>query len=240
MFLKPLYFYLFTLLAVGGSLSALSAQGYKAFVWEGAILLGGANYSGDINPTFGPRFKDTRPAIGATGRIPVSPKLGVRTNIAFGGLVGDDLDFEERQDRGFRFNSDVLDMSLMVEYEPLGRDRFYANAKGQLEMDRLISPYVLAGIGFSFINTAPDFSRLANTGLTSKIAADMRKGSSLVTPIVPIGGGIRWDIDMKYSVAFEIAARLTFSDYVDGISQAAGPDSNDTYLISGFMLYYRF
>ncbi len=233
--LRAFLFFLF-LLCGGKSWS----QSYKAFDWEGGVFLGGANYSGDINPAPGPRMGDTRLSLGVSGRIQWSPKWWLRTNFAYGRLRGDDLDFPQRQDRGYRFSSNVIDLTLIAEYEPLGRDRFYVNKTGDVVMDRLLSPYAMAGFGFVYMNIERDFSRMADKGVQDKISADLRKGSALLSPVFPIGVGVKYDLDTRYTLAAEAGFRVPFSDYIDGISQAASPRANDVYMFSGLFLYYRF
>ena len=216
------------------------SQSYKAFDWEGGVFLGGANYSGDINPVPGPRMGDTRLSLGVSGRIQWTPKWWLRTNFAYGRLRGDDLNFPQRRDRGYRFSSNVIDLTLIAEYEPLGRDRFYVNKTGEVVMDRLWSPYAMAGFGFVYMNIERDFSRMADQGIQDKISADLRKGSALLSPVFPIGLGLKYDLDTRYTLAAEAGFRVPFSDYIDGISQAASPRANDVYMFSGLFLYYRF
>lgn len=204
------------------------------------MFVGGTFYSGDITPGALPAIRDTRPSVGAYGRIPLTPQVGLRTGVALSFLHGNDANYLQRTVRGYSFQAQALDLCVLGEFEPLGRDRFYASANGQIAMDRLISPYFTAGLGIAFIQVTPDFSRMTEESVQSAIRADLNRGSSFTTPVIPVGIGLKWDIQHRYSVAVESILRLTATDYVDGISKAAGPNSFDTYLVTSALFYYRF
>lgn len=221
-------------------LTRLAGQSYKPFIWEGAVFVGTAMYSGDITPGSLPALREMRPALGAYGRIPLSQRIGLRTGVAFSFLTAKDAHYAQRASRGYSFHSEAFDLTVIGEFEPLGRDRFYVNARGQIAMDRLISPYVAAGLGLAFVRVSPDFSQMNQESLQAAVRADLNKGSSFTTPVLPIGLGVKWDVKHRYSVAVESILRLTASDYIDGISKAAGPHSLDTYLVTSALFYYRF
>lgn len=234
--MKAIHLFLFLLMM---PLLALS-QSPKVFNWEGGLFLGAANYSGDINPSESPRLNDTRFSLGIGGRVPLNAKIGLRSNLIYGRFVGDDINFPERADRNFRFKTNLFEVSVLGEFEPFGRDRFYSNAQGDIEMDRLISPYLFAGLGFAYMSLNPDFSGNTSSSLRDEIAADLRESSNRLNLVVPIGLGLKIDLSKTYSFALESGLRLTFTDYIDGISMAASPDADDVYLFTGLVIYRRF
>ena len=130
----------------------------------------------------------------------------------------------------------------MAEWEPFGADRYYSDARGNLVMDRLISPYLYAGVGIAFGFLETDFSGYEgmNPVLLQGILADRMEGSNQMTLVVPLGGGIKFDISNTISVALDMGVRISFSDYLDGISESANPTENDSYLLGGINLLYRF
>lgn len=216
------------------------AQRYKVFSWEGGIFSGAANYSGDINPMESPRLQDTRLSVGVVGRVPLDANFSVRSSLLYGKLVGDDLNFPDRKQRGFRFETNLFELSVLMEFEPFARDRFYADARGNLRMDRLISPYLVTGVGFAYTSLNPDFSRNTNTVLQPRISEDLRESSTRFIPVVPIGFGLKFDLNPRYGFSIESGIRMTFSDYIDGISKAANPGRDDVYLFSGLIFVRRF
>ncbi|MBK6949882.1 MAG: outer membrane beta-barrel protein [Haliscomenobacter sp.] len=234
--MKAIHLFLFLLMMPFVALS----QNQKVFNWEGGLFLGAANYSGDINPSESPRLQDTRLSIGIGGRVPLNAKFGLRSNLIYGRFVGDDINFPERLDRNFRFKTNLFELSVLGEFEPFGRDRFYSNAQGDVEMDKLISPYLFAGIGFAYMSLNPDFSSNTSLSLRDEIAADLRESSTRLNMVLPVGLGLKIDLSNTYSFAIESGLRLTFTDYVDGISLAAGPDADDVYLFTGVVIYRRF
>lgn len=234
--MKAIHLFLFMLMM---PLFALS-QVTKVYNWEGGFFLGASNYSGDINPSESPRLNDTRLSLGIGGRVPLNAKFGLRSNLIYGRFVGDDVNFPERLDRNFRFETNLFELNVLGEFEPFGRDRFYSNAQGDVEMDKLISPYLFAGLGFAYMNLNPDFSGNTSASLRDEIAADLRESSTRLNIVLPIGLGLKIDLSTKYSFAVESGLRLTFSDYIDGISMAAGPDADDIYLFTGVVVYRRF
>lgn len=210
--------------------------------WQGGLFIGATAFSGDINPQSTPDVSDISLAFGISGKVDVAPKIGFKGSLNYVQLVGDDLNYEVRQSRGFRFNTTIFELTGVAEWEPFGSDRYYSDAGGNLVMDRIISPYVYAGLGVGFANLETDFSRYegSNPLIAQGILADRMEGSNQVAFLVPIGVGVKVDLTNKISVALDIGGRISFSDYLDGISQSASPDRDDTYIIGGINLLYRF
>lgn len=210
--------------------------------WQGGLFIGATGFSGDINPQATPDISDISLAFGISGKVDVAPKIGFKGSLNYVQLVGDDANYETRQARGFRFNTTIFELSGVAEWEPFGSNRYYSDAGGNLVMDKIISPYIYAGIGVGFANLETDFSRYegSNPVIAQGILADRMQGSNQVAFLVPIGVGIKVDLSNTISVALDISGRLSFSDYLDGISESASPDADDTYLLGGINLLYRF
>ena len=210
--------------------------------WQGGLFVGGAAFTGDINPQSTPDPSEVSLSIGLVGRVDVTPKIGFRGGLIYGHLTGDDLNYLSRENRGFRFNTTLIEFTGVMEWEPFASNRYYTNARGNIEMDKLVSPYLFIGVGMGFASLDTDFSRYEgnNAVLEQGIQQDRAQGSSQTAFIVPIGFGLKFDISNKVSLGLEFGGRLAFSDYLDGISQSANPDNNDGYFIAGLNSYYRF
>ena len=211
-------------------------------VWEGGVFAGMAVYSGDINPTLTPRLRDFTPSLGLIARTNLSNRMGFRGGITYLKLQGDDDHYAGRESRDFDFSTDIVELSVLGEWEPFGSNRYYTDAAGNVNMDKLISPYLYAGVGLlgGVLNT--NFSNY--TGNSEDIKAGIQKdrayGNSLLGVSIPVGLGMKFDISEGFTVALEGCVRASFTDYLDGISFAAGPDAKDIYMNLGIVVYRRF
>lgn len=210
--------------------------------WQGGLFIGATAFSGDINPELTPDISDISLAFGISGKVDVLPKLGFKGSLSYAKLLGDDANYEVRESRGYRFNTTVFELAGVAEWEPFGSDRYYSDAGGNLVMDKLISPYLYAGVGLAFANLETDFSGYqgVNPVIAQGILADRMEGSNQMALIVPVGGGIKFDLTNTISLALDVGVRISFTDYLDGISEAANPDRNDSYILGGLNILYRF
>ena len=210
--------------------------------WQGGLFIGGTAFSGDINAQFTPDVSDISLAFGVSGKVDVLPGLGFKGSLNYAKLLGDDANYESRQARGYRFNTTIFELAGVAEWEPFGKNRYYSDARGNLVMDKLISPYLYAGLGIAFGFLETDFSGYEgmNPVLLQGILADRMEGSNQMALVAPLGGGIKVDLSNTISVALDFGVRVSFSDYLDGISESANPDENDSYLFGGINLLYRF
>lgn len=208
---------------------------------QGGLFFGVSHYSGDINPTVTPDFSEVGLALGVLGHIYATPTLGVRGSMTYARLRGSDQKYEVQDARNFSFQTNLIELAGVVEWEPLAPNRFYADQQGGEAIDRLISPYVLAGVSVGIAQLNPDFSgyRGGSPFVLAGILEDESQGNSKAVFSIPIGAGVKFDLSKKLTLAGEITGRLVLSDYLDGIAAAAG-DRNDGFFTSGLILYYRF
>ena len=234
---KLLLFSLFTLFIP----LTIQAQGDY---WQGGIFVGGTAFSGDVNPESTPDLSDLGYSIGLVGRVDITNKIGFRGSLSYGQFKGDDLNYDnvDRQRRGFNFETTIIELVGVAEWEPFAADRYYTDAKGSVVMDKLVSPYLFAGAGLGFANLNTDYSGYNgnNEAFMDLIRQDRAEGNTQMAFVVPFGIGSKFDISNHITLALEFGGRLVFSDYLDGISQSGNPGSNDLYFVSGLMFYYRF
>lgn len=232
--MRSLYIVLLCLLT---SAVGLSQNTY----WQGGIFTGIGNYSGDINPMVTPDLSASGLSVGVIGQAAISSKISFRGSLLYASLQGDDRNYPERDGRNFRFSTNLVELSAMMEWEPFGSNRFFADAKGNLVMDRLISPYLFTGVAVGLAILDTDFSGYSGNALAilDGIREDEAIGNNTSVLAFPIGVGVKFDITQKFTLALETGGRITFSDYIDGIAAAAG-ESKDLYFASGLIFYYRF
>ncbi|MDX2070763.1 MAG: DUF6089 family protein [Haliscomenobacter sp.] len=211
-------------------------------IWEVGAFVGMAAYSGDVNPTLTSRFKDFTPSVGLNTRTNLSDHLGVRVGFTYLKLKGDDEHYENRESRDFNFNTTLVELSILGEWEPFGANRYFTDAEGNVRMDKLISPYLFAGVGLMGGGLNTDFSNYPgkNEQIIAGIKKDRAYGNSLLGVSLPVGLGVKLDLSKNFTLAAEGSIRGSFTDYLDGISFSANPDAKDIYMNIGIVIYRRF
>lgn len=204
--------------------------------WEGGLFLGASNYMGDLTePTF--TLTELNPAFGVFIKNRLSHRFGLRANLYYGKISGNDANYDYLENRGVTFESSLVEVALRGEYELRGvpksdESEFMQSGK----FKKKIVPYLFLGAGVSFSN--PDVKEWGtlNPGKQADIDADY----SNTHFALPVGGGIRIDLSRKAYLGLEYGQRLSFSDYLDGVSEAGSPDKNDIYAFGGASIGFRF
>jgi long-subunit fatty acid transport protein len=58
--------------------------------------------------------------------------------------------------------------------------------------------------------------------------------------VIPLGAGIRYTLNARWSLNAELDYRFSFSDYIDGFSKSANPNAMDAYYSLSAGLNYHF
>lgn len=185
-------------------------------------------YQGDLAPSRFGSWETARPGINLFWSKLLSSSFSLRTNLAIGGLKGDDGIYNQpdwRKERGFRFRTPVLELSELFSWSPLGKNF----------SDKGFSPYLFGGLGLTYLNIKRDWSRYNAeyfdplSDVSARLALDTAHSLPGLIPVIPVGGGIRYNLSPRFALNAESAYRFAFTDYMDGFSQAANPDLNDHY-----------
>lgn len=195
-------------------------------------------YLGDLTPDRIGSFQTIRGGINLQGSFSISNYFLVRTNLAIGGLKGDEAKYknpEFRKQRAFNFNTPVLELSQLLVWNPGGKN---FTGKG-------FSTYLLGGVGVSFLKIKRDWNNI-NTAyyeitpdLPNRIAIDSVHSLPAIIPIFPIGIGFRYALSPSILINAEYSYRLLFTDYLDGFSQAANADKGDRYQTISIGIIYQ-
>ncbi|MFN7117643.1 MAG: DUF6089 family protein [Saprospiraceae bacterium] len=207
--------------------------------WEGTLLLGGANYQGDLVPTIYPYPKETNLAFGVMGRYYFNPQWAMRMSVMYGKLSGNDANFERAdfsQKRRFSFESQLMEAALLFEWEPFGNWRYRHDS---IKFKKIISPYIFSGGAWGMSDPKVRFADFQNGEAPPGVQKDRAVEYPLQHFGVPIGGGIKVDVSRKVLLGVDGGMRLTFTDYIDGVSQSAGPKYRDFYVFAGATLTVR-
>lgn len=188
--------------------------------------LGVFNYTGDITRTYD--ITTSRPAATVFYRHNISRVISFRTSITGGQVAGSDrhnpIDSAAIK-RNASFNIFLLEVASTFEYHFLD----WRDDRRRLRF----TPYLFAGVGLFGIS-----------GNANKPAP-----YSNVQVSIPFGGGMKYVLNPKYYIAFEIGIRKTFFDYLDNVSggntsnknyQYGNPNDFDNYFFTGISLTYTF
>ncbi len=204
-------------------------SGLSAQIHEVGLFAGGTNYIGDVGPTN--YIKPNDLALGIIYKWNKSPRHSWRASYIHASLESDDADSDaiNRNQRGYKFSNSVDELTAGLEFNFMEFDLH--------ALRRQITPYVFSGLSY--------FRYTSLYVLNDKTEKD-GKSNALAIPMVV---GVKSNITPKLIVGFEIGARYTFVDDLDG-SNPDNPDyaslkfgninNNDWYVFTGFTLTYTF
>jgi len=211
-------------LAVFGSaiiafITTNNACAQDAIVQEGefGIGIGAGHYFGDLN-TRG-HFNRPKPAATIFFRKNFGNYIAGRIGASFAQLGYSDVyntHNEYMYRRNLSFNSNVWELALQGDFN------FFRFMPGEPQYN--FTPYVTLGVGifsydpYAYLNGEKYFLRQEGTeGQGSSLYPD-RKPYSTMAISFPIGAGIKYAINDRINIAFEILHRITSTDYLDDVS----------------------
>ena len=202
-----------------------------AQIYEIGVFAGGSNFIGDVGSTT--YIAPSEPAFGGILKWNRSPRHSYRFSIIYTNLEGIDKksDDPRRKQRGYEFKNSILELSAGMEFTFFDFNLHYG--------ENISTPYLYTGITMA----RHDNFFFNNGVLTSENTESWAYG-------IPMVIGYKTTFTDHLILAFEIGARYTFSDELDG----SVPDSknlidthsfgninnNDWYMFTGFTLTYTF
>lgn len=210
--------------------------------YEVGANIGTYVYMGDLAPNRFGSFRTIQPGVSLYGTRYLTKSWGVRANISFSRLKGDDAKYpnpDYRQQRNFNFNSNLFEVSAVAVWKPLA-DNYSKSGKGS------ISPYLFAGAGVGFVNIKRDWSNLnaayfaEDTDFLTGLATDQAHRTPRIMPVIPIGAGVQYGLSDKWFLHLETTYRYTFTDYLDGFSRSANPSQKDAFYNISVGATYKF
>ena len=201
-----------------------------AQIHEIGVFLGGSNFIGDVGKTN--YVSPNEPAIGILYKWNKSPRHSYRFSYTQSAISGNDLDSEisGRYQRGYSFKNHIKELSAGLEF-----DFFDFNLHEVLQ--KKITPYVFSGISYF----AYDELFVVN--------GETEKDYTASAFAIPMVVGVKGNILENFILGFEIGARYTFTDNLDGSSpknenlaplKFGNLNSKDWYVFTGFTLTYTF
>lgn len=207
------------------SFCPIKAQ-YENVVQQGefGIALGAAHYFGDLNTN----MKLNRPklAFGVFFRKQFGNYIGLRVGAQYARVGYSDkynTDNEFQQRRNLSFNSNIFELSLQGDFN------FFQFIPD--DPYRRFTPYVTLGAGvfsydpFAYLDNQKVFLRPLGTEGQGTTAYPDRKPYSTMAFCVPFGVGVKYALNNRMNIGFEIVHRFSNTDYLDDVSQTyAGAD----------------
>jgi opacity protein-like surface antigen len=223
------------------TLSSFSqAWKYKRFeVWAGVSdfqYYGDVGGSPDKSNMFGLKdisFKSQRPGINIGFSYRLEERLYVHATNSFG--IFSQTDQGSRNSvRNFAFSSMADELSVQgVFYLIKERNVYYysimARRGGLRKLNQPLSLYTFVGVGGLFFKVIPK----DNLDGSSRFI-----GNKHVSASFPVGLGLKFAYNQNISFGMELGARLTLTDYLDGLTSQYSKH-NDIYYILNFKLIYR-
>ena len=178
------------------------------------IMLGVSSYIGDINPNR--LLYSPLPAGGVFFRYNLNPREALRTNLLFGGIRANDLDFNNsfQKARAASFSGTVGEWALQFEFN------FFPYSTAGKQWD--YTPYFAVGGGVAYVS---------NTGA--------------FIPVIPFSFGFKVNIYKNIGLEAEYGFRKTFYDNFDGLTDLVAPSdhswihNNDWYTFTGLAVTWK-
>lgn len=215
------YILLFFLLFV---INTLNAQ-----IHEIGVFAGGSNFIGDVGKT--DYIAPNELALGMLYKWNKSPRHSWRFSYTQAKITANDADSDmpSRVQRGYNFENSVKELSAGLEF-----NFFDFNLH---DFKPLFTPYVYSGLSYTHYDGL--------FFLNDKVQIDNTRRALAI----PITVGVKGRIFDHLILGFEVGARYTFKDDLDG-SKPTNKDlddlkfgninSTDWYVFSGFTLTYTF
>jgi hypothetical protein len=198
-----------------------TAQIHEVGIWGG-----GANYIGDIGKTN--YISPNKLALGILYKYNKSTRWTYRFSYIHGKIAGDDSASEvpSRFERNYRFKNKTNELNVGMEFNFLDFDLH--------SLKRQITPYISSGIAVFrydelFFQNGNQRTEGGKYGLG-----------------IPMIVGVKSSLTRQLVLGFEIGARYTYTDNLDGSNPKneslsfGNINSNDWYVFTGFTLTYTF
>lgn len=200
------------------SVSSVKAQ-YESVVQQGefGITAGAAHYFGDLNTSA--NINRPKLAFGVFFRKQFGNYIGLRVGanyarVGFSDIYNDDNEFQQR--RNLSFNSNIFELALQGDFN------FFKFIPG--DPYHAFTPYVTLGVGvfsydpFAYLDDQKVFLRPLGTEGQGTAAYPDRKPYNTMAFCMPFGVGVKYALNNRMNIGFEILHRFTNTDYLDDVS----------------------
>ncbi|MGV6860134.1 MAG: DUF6089 family protein [Putridiphycobacter sp.] len=184
---------------------------------------GVANYLGDIGSgdlargfVYNLELKDTRWSTGGFLRWRFHPVLAYQVALTYARIQGDDKNSlnRARLGRNLSFKNDLIMINNKLEYYPPFLTVADVGKSGRYRTD--FKTYFFTGVGAFYHSPKAEYD-----GQKYKLRPLMTEGKkySPVSISIPIGTGFYFTYKRQHRFGFEMSWNMTFTDYLDDVSQ---------------------
>ncbi|PKA83292.1 hypothetical protein ATE92_1442 [Ulvibacter sp. MAR_2010_11] len=204
----------------------------RSQTYEIGGMLGGVNYIGDVGKTS--YINPNSVAFGGIFKWNRSSRHSFRASVLVANIKGDDADSNEsrRQERGYSFENSIQELSLGLEYT-FWEFNMYSGQP-------VSTPYLYTGLTYFGYNA-----------LYKRQSDEIVKYDKAGAIAIPMVVGFKTTVGTKMVLGFEIGARYTFTDDLDGsnpVNELADEEglkfgntnSDDWYVFTGVTLTFTF
>ncbi|MCF7568337.1 DUF6089 family protein [Sabulilitoribacter arenilitoris] len=211
-------------------LSILSLQLSHSQINEIGVFVGGSNFIGDVGATN--YIAPNSPTLGLIYKWNASPRHSWRASIIYSDLKANDIDSDDprRIQRGYSFDSNLLEFSAGIEFTFFDFD-LHTGVK-------IATPYLYSGISVANHDNYYFFNGVQTSENNNSWAYG-----------IPMALGVKANLLGNIILGIEVGARYTFSDEIDGSIpdrlanqqyRFGNINNNDWYVFSGITLTYTF
>jgi len=182
--------------------------------WEAEVMAGVSKYNGDLTQHV-ISLKNIGPAVSFNVKYNFDNFILIRGGISWAQLSGDDKNNKQAdlKNRNLNFHTDIIEASLCAELNLLEPGFYYSY------------PYLFGGVGvFHFDPYTYDkdnvktYLQPLSTEGQGLVEYPWKKPYKLIQFCLPVGGGIKFQINKKWDVVYEIGFRFLLTDYLDDVS----------------------
>jgi hypothetical protein len=183
--------------------------------WNVNLFGGFSNYSGDLQSQ-GYTTQQSHLSLGAGIQYDLNMHFSLLSNLTYGKVGASDSysPFADLRARNLSFETNIGEWNVLVEYNLLDL------------RDHRFTPYVFVGAAVYHFNPyAYDttgkkvYLRPLSTEGEGLPQYPDRKEYALTQMAIPFGGGIKFRISDRVTLAYEIGLRKLFTDYLDDVSK---------------------
>lgn len=196
------------------------AGAQSSIVQEGefGIGLGAAHYFGDLNSK--PQFNRPKPAATVFFRKNFGNYIGLRVGASFAQLGYSDVyntHNEPQRRRNLSFNTNVWEVGVQGDFN------FFRFLPGDAQL--AFTPYITFGVSafnydpYTYLGGQKYFLRPLGTEGQGDTAYPERKPYSSMAFAVPFGVGLKYSLNDRMNLGFEVVHRFSNTDYLDDVSQ---------------------